>query len=324
MTTTTTDSRAAHGVARESRRRTRKPRKGAPLERQHRRAFWPFAAPALLFYTVLFLAPIAFAAYTSFYTWDGLSPMTGRGLNNYRILWRDPVFHTALTNTLKIMLVGGAVTFAIALALTMILREMRHRLFARSVLFFPCLVNALVFGITAGFLFSPSGPVNEVLQALGWKTPPQWLSIDNIFPMIMGVLIWTSTGFYTAIIMASVDQIPEYLYEAAELDGANAFQRFRHITLPCAWDVISVCAVLWTVSSVNIFQLILVFGGGSDSTAPPISSWNTALYVYERAFPQDSAPELGLATAAALVSLVMIGVIAVLLRRVLRRERIEY
>ncbi|MEY9850137.1 carbohydrate ABC transporter permease [Streptacidiphilus sp. MAP5-3] len=304
------------------------PRRGkrsqSPLERQHRRTFWPFAAPALILYTVLFLVPIGFAAYTSFYKWDGLSPMKDRGLNNYRILWRDPVFHTALTNTLEILIVGGVVTFALALALTMVLREMRHRLFARSVLFFPTLVNAMVFGILAGFLFSPSGPVNEVLHWLGVRTPPQWLSTDNLLPMVMGTLIWTATGFYTAIIMAGVDQIPQYLYEAAELDGCNAWQRFRNVTLPMAWDVISVCAVLWTVSTVNIFQLILVFGGTSAGGLPPSNSWNTAVYVYGEAFPQQGAPELGLATAAALVTLLLVAIVTVLLRRVLRRERIEY
>ncbi len=321
MTAQLTQSPRIDRARPDSLRRSR--RSEGPLERQHRRTFWPFAAPALLFYLVLFIAPIAFAAYTSFYKWDGLSPMSNRGLNNYRILWRDPVFHTALTNTLKILIVGGVITFVIALGLTMVLREMNRGLFARSVLFFPTLVNAMVFGIAAGFLFSPSGPVDQVLHALGWQTPPQWLSTENIFPMVLGTLIWTSTGFYTAIIMAGVDQIPQYLYEAAELDGCNAWQRFRHVTLPMAWEVISVCAVLWTVSSVNIFQLILVFGG-SNSNLPPADSWNTALYVYGEAFPQSSAPELGLATAAAMVALLLVAVITVLLRRLMRRERIEY
>ena len=295
----------------------------APLERQYRRAFWPFAAPALLFYIVLFLVPIGFAVYTSFYKWDGMSPMQDRGLGNYRILWNDPAFRTSLGNTLKILVVGGGLTFAIALGLTLILREMNHRMFARSVLFFPCLVNSLVFGIAAGFLFSPDGPVDQVLQFLGMATPPLWLSTQNLFPMIMGTLIWTATGYYTAIIMAAVDQIPAYLYEAAELDGANAWQRFRNITLPMAWDVISVCAVLWTVSSVKVFELILTYGG-TNSSQPPVQTWNTAMYIYAEAFPQASAPQLGLATAAAVVSLLLIAVITLLLRRVMRRDRIEY
>ncbi|MFJ9381142.1 carbohydrate ABC transporter permease [Streptomyces sp. NPDC101455] len=286
--------------------------------------FWPFAAPALVVYAVLFLAPIAYSAWTSLYRWDGMGPKQWRGLKNYQILFEDPFFRSSLANTLKILFIGGTCTFAISFALTLALREMQGRLFARSVLFFPCLVNAMVFGILAGFLFSPDGPINQILHLVGITMPPKWLSTDNLFPMIVGTLVWTATGYYTAIIMAAVDQIPTYLYEAAELDGANAFQRFRHITLPMAWDVISVCAVLWTVSSVKIFELILVYGGSSTGQAPPVQTWNTALYVYEEAFPAQSTPALGMATAAALVSLVMVGLFTLILRRIMRRTAVEY
>jgi ABC-type sugar transport system permease subunit len=298
-------------------------RRGAPLERQRRRTFWPFTGPALIVYGVLFLAPIGYAAWTSLYKWDGVGDKQWRGLHNYQILWEDPAFRTSLVNILKILVVGGVITFGLAFALTMVLREMWGKLFARSVVFFPCLVNAMVFGIAAGFLFSPDGPVNSALHGLGMTTPPKWLATENLFPMIMGTLIWTATGYYTAIIMAAVDQIPDYLYEAAELDGANAWQRFRNITLPMAWDVITVCAVLWTVSSVKIFELILMYGG-SSSAAPPVETWNTAMYVYSEAFPNSSVPRLGLATAAALVSLLLVGVITFVLRRLMRRASVEY
>ncbi|MER5639069.1 sugar ABC transporter permease [Kitasatospora sp. NPDC002227] len=296
---------------------------GSPLIRQQRRMFWPFTAPALLVYAVMFLAPVGYAVWTSLYKWDGMGDMQWRGLHNYQVLLQDPSFRTSLVNTLKLMFVGGTVTFVISFALTLVLREMKARLFARSVLFFPCLVNGMVFGIAAGFLFSPTGPVNQALHFLGVTTPPKWLSTDNLLPMVLGTLIWTATGYYTSIIMAAVDQIPAYLYEAAELDGANAWQRFRHVTLPCAWDVISVCAVLWTVSSVKIFELILLFGGTS-SAYPPVSSWNTALYVYAEAFPQATVPRLGMATAAAVSSLLMVTVVTLVLRRLMRRDPIEY
>ncbi|MFF2619224.1 carbohydrate ABC transporter permease [Kitasatospora sp. NPDC058046] len=294
-----------------------------PLERQRRRVFWPFTAPALIVYAVLFVAPVGYALWTSLYAWDGMGEMEWRGPRNYLLLFQDPRFRTSLFNTLELMVVGGTITFVLSFALTLVLREMRARLFARSVLFFPSLVNGMVFGIVAGFLFSPTGPVNQALKVFGVTTPPKWLSTDNLLPMVLGTLVWTATGYYTSIIMAAVDQIPDYLYEAAELDGAGPFQRFRHITLPCAWDVIAVCAVLWTVSSVKIFELILLYGG-STNAYPPVSSWNTAVYVYAEAFPQGTVPRLGTATAAAIVSLAMVTLITVVLRRLLRREPVEY
>ncbi|MFJ8623271.1 carbohydrate ABC transporter permease [Kitasatospora sp. NPDC093550] len=302
--------------------RTARPGPGA-LERGRRRMFWPFTAPALAVYAVLFVAPVGYALWTSLHRWDGMGAMDWRGLQNYSLLFHDPRFRTSLVNTLELMVIGGTVTFVLSFALTLVLREMRARLFARSVLFFPSLVNGMVFGIAAGFLFSPTGPVNRALELFGVTTPPRWLSTDNLLPMVLGTLVWTATGYYTSIIMAAVDQIPEHLYEAAELDGAGPFQRFRHITLPCAWDVIAVCAVLWTVSSVKIFELILLYGG-STNAYPPVSSWNTAVYVYAEAFPQGTVPRLGTATAAATVSLAMVTLITVVLRRLLRREPIEY
>lgn len=321
MTTIATDSPRAEARGGSPRARRNSV---SPLERQHRRIFWPFAAPALIVYGIVFLAPIGYAAWTSLYKWDGMGPKHWRGLKNYQLLFDDPFFRSSLVNTLKILFIGGACTFAISFALTLVLREMWGKLFARSVIFFPCLINAMVFGILAGFLFSPDGPVNLILHSVGLTTPPKWLSTDNLFPMIVGTLVWTATGYYTAIIMAAVDQIPTYLYEAAELDGCNAFQRFRHVTLPLAWDVISVCAVLWTVSSVKIFELILVYGGANTAQAPPAQTWNTAMYVYEEAFPPQSLPSLGMATAAAMVSLVMVGLFTLILRRIMRRAAIEY
>lgn len=321
MTDLVTESPRAARTGRDSPRRHRSPH--APMERQRRRMFWPFAAPALITYTVIFLVPIGYAAWTSLYKWDGMGAKQWRGLKNYRLLFEDPFFRSSMKNTLEILFIGGACTFVISFGLTLVLREMWGRLFARSVIFFPCLVNAMVFGVLAGFLFSPDGPVNAILHGVGWSSPPKWLSTDNLFPMIVGTLVWTATGYYTAIIMAAVDQIPTYLYEAAELDGANGFQRFWHITLPLAWDVISVCAVLWTVSSVKIFELILVFGGDNSGQAPPAQSWNTAMYVYEEAFPPQSTPALGTATAASIVSLVMVGLITVALRRLMRRDALQ-
>ncbi|MFD5920991.1 carbohydrate ABC transporter permease [Kitasatospora sp. NPDC058201] len=295
----------------------------APLERQQRRLFWPFVGPAVAVYGVLFLAPIGYAAWTSLYKWNGIGAKTWAGFGNYRTLIDDPVFHTSLTNTLKILFVAGGITFVLAFALTLALREMKGRFFARSALFFPSLINGMVFGAAAGFLFAPDGPINTALVHLGMTDPPKWLAQENIFPLIMATLIWSGTGYYTSILMAAVDQIPEYLYEAAELEGASAFQRFRYITLPLSWDVVSVCAVLWTVSSVKIFEIVLLFGG-SSSGFPSNRTWTTAMYVYTTAFPTASVPELGLATAAAIVSLVMVALFTVVLRRLMRRDPIVY
>ena len=195
---------------------------------------------------------------------------------------------------------------------------------ARSVIFFPHLVNALVFGTLAGFLFNPGGLVNTLLQPFGVTEPPAWLARENIFGLIMLTMVLVNTGYYTTILMAGVDRIPAHLYEDCALAGANAWQRLRHLILPLTWDVFGTCAVLWTISSVKIFEIIWIFGGSSGSGIPPTSTWTTAVYTYVTAFSGQSVPAYGAATASALVSLALVSILVVLLRKVMHREAVEF
>ncbi|WP_377268674.1 carbohydrate ABC transporter permease [Peterkaempfera sp. SMS 1(5)a] len=310
------------GAERRASRAARRP-ESSPMERAQRLTFWPFLTPALVLFVLFFVAPILFSGWLSFHRWDGLTRMQPRGFANYLSLARDPVFTTALKNTGLILLVGGVLVFVISFAITVVLREMADRAFVRYVLFFPVLVNPLVFGIMTGLLLRPSGIVNFLLAHIGVSDPPKWLGEQNLMMVIVAVTVWAGTGFYTTVLMSGVEQIPASYYEAAELDGAGAWQRFRHVTLPLSWDVVTVCAVFWTISTVKVFELVLVFGGTVGGT-PPTSTYTSALYVYESAFSTDTARDFGIASAAALESLLLIVVVAVILRRVLRRESIQF
>lgn len=294
----------------------------APMERHRRTVFWPFVGPALLVVALMYAAPIVFDVWLSLNTWAGFGPMEFVGLDNYRQLAADGTFTHSIVNTLKILFIVGTITFVLSFALTMVLRDMAGRFFVRSVLFFPNLVNAVVFAIFAGVLFNPTGLVNSALRLAGVHDLPKWLAPEHQFTLIMLVLAWSSTGYFTSIIMSGVDQIPRSYYEAAQLDGAGAVRQFFHVTLPLSWDVISVCAVLWTMSSVKVFELILVFGG-SRANAPNAANWTTALYVYLSAFQANAGRAFGLAAAAALVSLVLVAALTLGLRRLLARDHVE-
>lgn len=141
--------------------------------------------------------------------------------------------------------------------------------------------------------------------------------------MICVALVWIYTGFYVTILMAAVDNIPAYYYEDAVLAGANSLQRFRYVTLPLSWDVVGVAALLWTISSVKIFEFIYAFAGASGYL-PPTSSWNSALFVYGQTFGGRTAVyQFGYAAAAAITTLIPIGVLVLLLLRIMRREAVE-
>lgn len=106
--------------------------------------------------------------------------------------------------------------------------------------------------------------------------------------------------------------------------GANAWQRLRHVILPLTWDVFGVCAVLWTISSVKIFEIVWIFGGSTGSGIPPTQTWTAAVYTYATAFSGESTPAYGAATASAIISLALVTVLVVLIRRVMRRDVIEF
>lgn len=295
------------------------------LDKQRRKLFVPLVAPAFLFYTVLFIAPAIAALWISLHRWSGAGAMQFVGIDNYRFILTNQLFLNSFKNTMILLFVVGIAIFAIAFGLTLVLRDMWGKSVVRSVIFFPHLVNALVFGVLAGFIFNPNGLANTLLRGMGMQEVPAWLAPENIFPLIMVTMVLVTTGYFTTILMAGVDRIPTYLFEDMALAGANGWQRLRHLILPLTWDVFTTCAVLWTISSVKIFEVIWLFGGSvAAEGSPPIQTWTVAVYTYVTAFSGSSIPNYGRATAGAVVSLVLVIVLVVLLRRITRREAIEF
>jgi raffinose/stachyose/melibiose transport system permease protein len=319
------DTRPSAKVNVEARERYRPARRRvATLDAGRRRLLVPFVGPAILVYSVLFILPSLWTAWISLNSWNGTDVITFVGFDNYLKLARSDLFIRSFGNTLLLLFVVGAAVFIFSFAMTLVLRDMAGRRIARSVIFFPHLVNALVFGILAGFIFNPGGLVNTLLSGLGVDDPPRWLAQENIFPLIMATMIWMSTGYYTTILMAGVDRIPIYYFEDCALAGASAFQRLRYVILPLTWDVFATCAVLWTISCIKVFEIVWVFGGSSGNGLPPTQSWTVAVYTYVTAFSGQSTPAYGAASASAVLSLLLISVLVILVRRVFRREPIEF
>jgi raffinose/stachyose/melibiose transport system permease protein len=294
----------------------------SPLVRRRKRLFWPLVAPALVLYLVFYIAPTAATAWISLNKWAGAGPMQFAGIGNYRRLLLDPTFHSSFVNTLWILFGVGGATFLLSFLLTMVLRHLTGRKALRSIIFFPNVVSGVVISILWGFLFQTDGLVNSLLGALGVANPPAWLAEDHLFLVIMAGLVWVQTGFYTTILMAAVDRIPPDLYEDAELVGVNAWQRFRYVTLPLMWDVVGVCAVLWSISSIKIFEFIYALAGAAGQL-PSTKVWNMAVYAYGEAF-SSGVPRYGTSAATAMVMLAMVAVLVVLIRRVVRRDSVEY
>jgi raffinose/stachyose/melibiose transport system permease protein len=298
-------------------------RSRSPYERHRRRILVPMMLPALALYLALLVAPTVDSAWISFHQWRGNGPMKNRGLSNYRVLFQDPTFRTAFKNTFVILIGVGLAVFVLSFAITMVLYEMRGRQFIRMVMFLPAIISSVALSIIWGFIFQYDGLANDLLDNFGIGKV-SWLAPNHLFDIILLGLLWINAGLYVIIILAAVDRIPAYLYEDAALGGAGPWQRFRHITLPLSWDVVSVAAILWTINSLKMFEFIYAFGG-SGTALPDPSAWNSAVFVYAESFGgMNPAYQFGYASASALLMLVMFAVLVVVLRRLLRRKAVQF
>lgn len=296
-------------------------------QRRRRRIFWPFVGPALLLY-VLFLAfPTVSAVVLSFTRWAGAggSPVF-TGVDSYRQLFGEQAFADSFVNTLIFLVAGGVGTFVLAFLFTMVLREMRGNKLIRAILFFPNIVAPVALGIFLGFVFkfnpTKQGLANFLIDKVGLP-PLKFLQPEHVTWVVVGALIWASAGFYITILMAAVDRIPPYLYEDADIAGASPFQKFRHVTLPLTWDVIGIAGVLWTIHAIKIFELVFVLAG-PGTYSPPINTWSLGLYVYARSFGSRGTPDFGVVCACGVVMIALVSLFVLALRRLMRREAIEY
>lgn len=329
---TSTSARPAGGVdiastppaGRSGSPRSARKRRGGSFQASRRRLFWPFVAPGLSIFVILLLVPLAGTAWISLHQWPGAGPMTWVGFDNYTYLFRDPVFMRSFINTGLVVFVAGAGIFVVSFILLALLKDMigRGRAFARSVIFFPVIVPAIALSILWGFLFQSDGLINSGLELIGIVDPPAWLAAENRFAVILLGIMWMNTGFYTTILLAGADQIPKYLYEETALAGANMWQRFRYVTLPLTWDVVTVCAVLWVINALKTFEFIIAFAG-SSSGLPDIGSWTVALYSFATVMRPSGIPVYGISAASSILTLLLVAVLVVLIRRIMRRDAIE-
>jgi raffinose/stachyose/melibiose transport system permease protein len=299
---------------------------GAHLRRK-KRLFWPFAAPAFVLYLAFLVLPTLATVVLSFTSWAGAGDTPKpNGVTNYTQMWASDSFQYAFRNTLVYVFLGGIGTFALAFLFTMVLRDMRGGKVVRAILFFPNIVAPVALGMFLGFVFKyqpgKQGLANYVLEHVG-ADAAKFLAPSNVTGVVTASLIWASSGFYITILMAAVDRIPPYLYEDAELGGASPWQKFRTITLPMTWDVVGVAGVLWTINALKIFELVFVLAG-PGTYAPPNQAWTLGVYVFDRTFGSNGTPDFGAACACAVAMIALVSILVVLLRRLMRRDAIQF
>jgi multiple sugar transport system permease protein len=259
-----------------------------PSDRGARVAAWVFVAPALLVVGVFFILPVLAALVLSLTDFD-IYAVADAGnarfvaLGNYARLLRSPDFWRALRNTFYFALVGGPLTIAVALGAALLLNHKltRFRAFFRTAYFAPFVTTIVAVAIVWRYLYHPQyGPLNRMLAALGvdpvdWLGDPRWA-----MPAIILLAVWKNFGYAMLIFIAGLQSIPDELYEAARLDGAGAWRRFRHVTLPMLGPTLAFVGVLTTITYFQLFAEPYVMTRGG----PLRATTSLVLLMYEEGF----------------------------------------
>jgi ABC-type sugar transport system permease subunit len=284
-----------------------------------------FIAPAALALILTMAAPMADAILLSLQNWDGMRPPSWVGLGNYLSLMRDETFFRALWHTAYFTICTVILQTILPLLIaSLLVSGVRGSTAFRTLYFMPVIISLAISGLLWAMLFEPNfGPINTFLRAVGLGGFTQlWLAdTATVMPSVIIVSVWQSLGFYLVIFFAALQGVPKDLYEAAELDGANAWRRFQHVSVPTIWPVILIVIVLNTINGVKVFDQIWVMTAGG----PNYASATLGTYLYSIAFGAmgSSNSRLGYATAIAMVILLLSIALSVVQIRLGRRGDLD-
>jgi multiple sugar transport system permease protein len=276
---------------------------------------WLFLAPALILLGIFLLGPIAYLIYLSFtsgsFTRAGIQWV---GLRNYWRLLLTPDFWQVIGNTLYFTLTTVIPSLVIPLGLAVLLnRALALRGLLRTAYFIPSITSLVAVGLGFRWLFQTDGPVNALLGTVGIEPIPWLGSVTWAMPVLILLSVWKQLGFNMVVFLAGLQAIPANRYEAAELDGANAWQQFWHITLPGLRPTLIFATVTTAIFTLRSFEQPYVITGGG-----PLNSTNLLVfYIYSQAFAQF---DFGYAAAAATVLLMVTLVFVYLQLRILGDE----
>jgi ABC-type sugar transport system permease subunit len=279
---------------------------------------WLFLSPFLLTVAVFLAWPLVQSMLMSFQQTYGPKTSSWVGLANFKFLLADPLFWKALRNTALFACGSVFLQLPMSLGLALLLNRpgLRGRAFFRLIFFAPSLVGLVFVGLLFGLMFEKrSGLVNTLLHAMFSSFNPEfaWLQ-EYVMPSLIIAALWLYVGFNMVYFLAALQNVPEELMEAASLDGAGPWQRFRHVVLPEILPVVSFVTLLSLLGSFQLFELpfILLGGPGPDNRGLTI-----VMYLYQTGFVTG---DLGYASAIGWMLAFILGGFALIHRLWLKKE----
>lgn len=281
--------------------------------------------PALILYTIFMVYPTINVFYESLFKTGGLSgKKTFVGLDNFKLLVKDPNFIRAFQNTIFLIVIVTIITmfFAIFFASILSREKLKGDNFFRIIFYIPNILSiAVIASIFAAIYGMDQGLINGFFQAIkgGSHTNIPFLGDRlKVVYSIAGAMVWQAIGYYMVMYMSTMSQIPEHLYEAAKLDGAGKIKQFFDITLPLTWQTIRTTLTFYVISNINLaFQLIKALTGGGPNGA----SLTLLNYQYEQAYTNSS---FGYGLAIGVVVFLFSFILSALIHRLTKRDIMQY
>ncbi len=279
-----------------------------------------FYLPAVVLMLVFIAYPLGNAIYLSFFKWNGYSAKKDFvGIQNFVSMFKDKVFISSLRNTLMYGFICTFLQQVIGLAMAVFLNtKFKGRGIARTVIYMPAMVSGLVMGYIMYFFFQTEGGVmNDILTAMGLSTV-DWLGNGNIaIAVIIFINTWQFVGVSMVIYLAGIQGVSQSYIEAATVDGANAWQRFRFITLPLLQPALASSVIYNLIGGLKLYDVIIALTDGG----PAKKTHSLATYIANRYFDAERA---GYAAAIGVFSFVMIMVISMIVNGYFRKKEVEY
>ena len=293
---------------------------------QKKLAPYIFIAPAVIFFCLLLVYPILFGFLLSFQDWNLLAREASFvGLGNYAKALRDPLFRKSLWNTVyyTLMTIPPTVILSLILALMINSRLIRYKSLFRVLYFVPVVTSMVAISFVWKWMYNPRyGLINLALEAVGF-TGQSWLSSPTLaLPSVAIMMIWQSVGFYMVLFIAGLQGIPETLYEAATIDGANRWQTFSYITLPLLNPTIVFILITSVINSFQVFVPVFVMTSSTTGEpGGPLNSTRVLVYhLYSIAFRNL---DMGYGSAIAFILFAILLIVTVLQFEVVQ-QKVEY
>ncbi len=274
---------------------------------------WSFITVAALMIVLFYFYPMIQALLLSFQSGTGAN-LSYVGLDNYARLLKDPTFLTTVKNTVVYLIVQVPVMIILALFLSVLLnnKALKFKGFFRTAIFLPCVTSLVAYSVIFKYLFGQDGIMNIMLMKLSlisepisWLTDPFWAKITIII-----AITWRWTGYNMIFYLSALQNIDNSIYEAAKIDGANAFQQFFKITVPMLKPIILFTSITSTIGTLQLFDEVMnITAGGPANATMTISQ-----YIYNLSFKYT--PDFGYAATVSYAIVIMIVIFSIIQFRV--------